>query len=574
MINVLQNFFVNNLKNEKANPLYYKLRNGTEIKETRRFMIFKGGVFKTNTYFNAFPLNFFIKNTAVKHIGVHVKFTGNALFKIVLLKSNFKKIYFETIIHGNVDNIFWIDGISDQSDFDLMYTEFIALEDSEVDLVEWVTDEDPVRNIHLAICCTTFNRQDDIKKLYNRLSNKEYLTKKCKLIVVNNGDPIDVPNTDFCKVIKNKNTGGTGGFMRGLVEAYKTHEFTHVMFIDDDAFCEPLSILKAINILEYAKDINSSVAGAMLFLDRPWIQYEAGATLMSFNIKSNNPNLNLCDVESLLTNSQTSSCSYGPWWFFIFPIKDGLKMSFPFFVRGDDVTFSLRNNFSPFIVNGICSWQESFDAKISPSVEYLAFRSFVMISLLYLETKPSSTALFRKVFSHIIKEAAGYRYQIADALCQSLKDVMTGPDFWENHLEMGPYIKALTSKAGKMDSYSVTNAPIIPNEPLVSKKRKLFALFTIFGNLVPSVLCRSGKTVWGLGARPFVAVGRKGIYQYSPENKQVFVFRRNSLRFFKIFFKSLILTSKLVLKRESITTSYKNSLKRFESPEFWEEKLK
>lgn len=68
----------------------------------------------------------------------------------------------------------------------------------------------------------------------------------------------------------------------------------------------------------------------MLYLDRPWIQYEAGATLKNFNIQSNNPNLDLRKLDSLLINARSTECTYGPWWFFIFPVLDDLKMSFPF----------------------------------------------------------------------------------------------------------------------------------------------------------------------------------------------------------------------------------------------------
>lgn len=574
MFNIIQDFFFNNLNNEKANDLYFKIDGGIILKKEQCYLLFKGGNFSTETYFNALPLKFLLEKTSIAHIGLQATIKGRILLKIILIKENCKKIYAEYQFNEGIADTLWIENVEKENSYDLMYVEVTALEDSIIKNLTWVTDSKKKRDIRLAICCTTFNRQQDVKRLFYRLSSKSYLTEQCRLFIINNGDPIDVPDTDFCKVIKNKNSGGTGGFMRGSLEARKARLFTHVMFIDDDAFCEPLSIKKSISLLEYAIDDKASIAGAMLYLDRPWIQYEAGATLKNFNIESNNPNLDLRESGSLLINAHSTECTYGPWWFFIFPILDDLKMSFPFFVRGDDVTFSLRNNFRPYILNGICSWQESFDAKISPSVEYLAFRSFIMISLLYLSHKPSDKILFKNIFSHIMREICGYRYQIGMALCQSLKDILSGPEFWASHIEMGPYIKKLSDQVGKMESYNIANPPQIDYEPLVSRRKKLLALITLFGNLLPSFLCKGSKTVIGLAPRPFVSFNQDHICQYSPENKAVYIFYRKPKKFFKICFIAFKLTRLLILKRQVLEHKYEESLKLFESMEFWEDVLK
>lgn len=574
MLNIIQDFFFNNLNNEKANALYFKLNGGVFLCEKQEYLLFKGGAFNTETYFNALPLKFLLDKTSINHIGLQTTIKGKFLLRIILVKDKCKKIYAEYQVEDDINDVLWIEDVEKEKSYDLMCVEVIALGDSVIKNLTWVTDSIKRKKVKLAICCTTFNRQQDVKRLYYRLSSKSYLTDQCNLFIINNGDTIDVPDTDFCKVIKNKNTGGTGGFMRGLLEARKSGSFTHVMFIDDDAFCEPLSIKKSISILEYAIDDKASVAGAMLYLDRPWIQYEAGATLKNFNIQSNNPNLDLRKLDSLLINARSTECTYGPWWFFIFPVLDDLKMSFPFFVRGDDVTFSLRNNFKPYILNGICSWQESFDAKISPSVEYLAFRSFVMISLIYMVHKPSNIVLFKSIFAHIMREACGYRYQIGIALCQSLRDVLSGPEFWANHIEMGSYIKKLSKKAGEMEKHNIINPPSITPEPLVSKNKKILATITAFGNMLPSFLCRGGKTIVGLAPRPFVAFKHDSICQYSPENKAIYIFHRNPKKFFKICFCAFKLTGLIIFKRSSLENKYKESLNRFESMKFWEDVLK
>lgn len=572
----LQKMFLNNLGNEKANSLYFHIKNGFYRNTSRDFQLFSGGIFDTNTYFNSFPIEFYLKHTSVRNIFLNISIVGNAILKIYGIGENLKCEINEFFINNREirTQSLAIGKSFDKTKVKYFYLEIIALDTCIIKNVEWETLQSPIRNIKLSICCTTFNRPDDVNRLIIRLSKNDDLREKSHLYIINNGDPIEETENDYFTIIQNKNTGGTGGFMRGLIEAKQSKYFTHVMFIDDDAFCEPLSILKAITILEYAKSNNDSIAGAMLYLDRPWIQYEAGASLKEFNIESNHPNLDLREESNLIENLKTRYCEYGPWWFFVFPIKKDLKFSFPFFVRGDDVTFSLRNEFKPFLVNGICSWQESFDAKISPSVEYLAFRSFIMFSLLYVKEDISSIKLFKYIFSHILRELLGYRYSIANALCQSLIDVEKGPDFWKEHVEMGKRLKQIVKISGSVECYDSEISPAIYSEPYVKVYQKIFASITFFGHIFPNIICKKGVCVLGLSARPYSANGKKYIEQYSPENNKVFRFKKKNKLFFELLFKSIYLSGRICLKKDKLRKAYNNSLSNFESIEFWKESLK
>lgn len=570
---IIQRFFWNNLNNELVNKLYYRIRNGYCINSEKKYIIFSGGYFNTNTYFNSLPTKYIFKNTVIKNIGIHISFEGNGFLKIYGRKNEEKILIEEKNLNSNL-NVYMINNIDILKDMEYIYIELITLDKLIIKNLEWITNTKPIREVYLSIICTTFNRQNDVKRLITRLTDNNIIKQKTKLFIINNGDNIDIQNTSYYTIIKNKNTGGTGGFMRGLLESKKNCKFTHAMFIDDDAFCEPLSIDKVITLLEYTIDDNETFAGAMLYLGKPWLQYEAGATLEDFNIKSNNFELDLRNDDSLLKNAINSRCSYGPWWFFIFPLKKDLKMSFPFFVRGDDVTFSLRNNFSPYVLNGVCSWQESFDAKISPTVEYLAFRSFIMIALLYNKVTISKKILFKKILVHLLRELCSFRYPIVKALCQAIRDVMEGPKFWEQHIEMGKYLKQMNNDIGKIDNYKVNDVPTIYEEKVIKKYSKLYNIITCFGHIIPNCFCKKSACVWGLSARPYVATGRKSIEQYCPEKKAIFIFKKNNLEFFKLLIKAIYLSFSLVNKRNYLVKKYVNSLKKFETVNFWEEILK
>ncbi|EBP4151685.1 glycosyltransferase family 2 protein, partial [Salmonella enterica] len=120
-----------------------------------------------------------------------------------------------------------------------------------------------------------------VTKTINRI-NKTLLTQsefkdRFKLIVVNNGEAINHPSGNGVMVINNENLGGSGGFMRGLIEAGKINDVKHVIFMDDDGSCEIESICRTHAFLLMAKDKNTVVTGCMLFEDNPAIIHESGA---------------------------------------------------------------------------------------------------------------------------------------------------------------------------------------------------------------------------------------------------------------------------------------------------------
>ena len=85
MVNVIQDFFFNNLNNEKANELYFKITKGTTLKQENSYFLFKGGVFSTDTYFNSLPLKFLLSKTMIKHIGLHAHIEGKILLRFILI---------------------------------------------------------------------------------------------------------------------------------------------------------------------------------------------------------------------------------------------------------------------------------------------------------------------------------------------------------------------------------------------------------------------------------------------------------------------------------------------------------
>lgn len=77
----------------------------------------------------------------------------------------------------------------------------------------------------------------------NILDNPEY-KDKILFTVVDNSKNITNEEASGVNIIPNENTGGSGGFMRGLLHYENDTNATHVLFMDDDASCETESITR------------------------------------------------------------------------------------------------------------------------------------------------------------------------------------------------------------------------------------------------------------------------------------------------------------------------------------------
>ena len=302
---------------------------------------------------------------------------------------------------------------------------------------EWITRCPPRRAVSLAAVITTYGRQRLVRQAIAAFTNHicgEAPLGSVELYVIDNEGTLEPTRSKDLTIIRNLNLGGAGGFTRGLLEASDAGRFSHVLFMDDDATCEAESVRRTIALLAYLTDAKAAVAGAMLLADRPCIQHEKGALLdRSGRPKqcwlSNKHDKDLTRLEALCDNERDEPVNYGGWWFFAFPLAAVEKLPFPFFVRGDDVHFSLSNRFPVVTLNGIATWCDSFGTKLGPATEYLTYRAWLALSLMHGTRKAA-----RRTLSLCLKtaETCAYRFDYAtmDAILEAVDDVMRGPEMF------------------------------------------------------------------------------------------------------------------------------------------------
>ena len=141
-----------------------------------------------------------------------------------------------------------------------------ALEETQVvDFYYW-TNTPPTNKVKLGIVITHFNRQKyvlpAIARLKEQLLDLPEFKDRVSLFVVDNSQ--NLPPIENVTIIPNENLGGAGGFSRGLLTLKESKDYTHCLFMDDDASCEVDGIKRTLALLTYAKDKELAVGGAML----------------------------------------------------------------------------------------------------------------------------------------------------------------------------------------------------------------------------------------------------------------------------------------------------------------------
>ncbi len=305
---------------------------------------------------------------------------------------------------------------------------------------DWLVQSRRARHVKIGAVITTFKRNDAVQASTARLAdymeaNPDIGDRLSVFVVDNGGDTDAAPGA---RVIKNRNLGGAGGFTRGLLEHRKDPDVTHVLFMDDDAEFFPENLRRTLAVLRLARPKNTAVAGTMLPASKRWQVWENTAIfdklcrpiLQGLNLRKFE---NVLELARPLTGVQGR---YAGWWYFCFPLSHVKRLAFPFFVRGDDVWFSLANDFDIRTVLGVCSHQDDFVSKRSPLTAYLDARYHV-IQMLAHDGLPSDAATLKDQLTFLYRQwNESYHYGAAAAVIEAIEDVCKGPEFFDEDPEM------------------------------------------------------------------------------------------------------------------------------------------
>lgn len=255
-----------------------------------------------------------------------------------------------------------------------------------------------VNEICLAVNICTYHRKEFIEKNLRQLMQSKFFDPLDKryfahlhVFITDNASELHILNKTFVHMFHNGNTGGAGGFQRGLEEIRKSGiAFSHVVFMDDDVTFLNETFYRLFDFLCYLKQeyAGEVVAGRMFRQDKPWIQYTAveiwnAGELGHVGFQQDMSDAGFHGNTEKLVNDN-SLAEYGGWWLCCFPMGFCMQNDIlPFFIHCDDVEYGLRHGGKPIVINGVQVWHETFEKRQTPLILYYDIRNTLFVNQIY-----------------------------------------------------------------------------------------------------------------------------------------------------------------------------------------------
>ncbi len=238
-------------------------------------------------------------------------------------------------------------------------------------------------------------------------------------------------------VIPNANTGGAGGFGRGMKEAIKRRnelKLTHLLMMDDDAVFDPEIFVRLYGFLFTLKDEyrGITVGGGLMREDYPYIQHAAGEWYRGFKVYNDHLMADMREFDTCTSDWMTSPVHdpkiYGAWWCCCYHMdavsEDTLPL--PIFVHHDDIQFGLKHRDRGIIfLNGICVWHQGFELVFPGVKQYYNMRNTLISSVLY-EPEYLQKHLKLWAIKRYIGMLVSYRYGDCEFVYKGLMDFLKG----------------------------------------------------------------------------------------------------------------------------------------------------
>lgn len=454
-----------------------------------------------------------------------------------------------------------------------------------------------MRNIRMAIDICTFRRETFVEKnlsLLNArfLENPESpLYNGLEVFVSDNAGTLDIDrlSSDKIHIVRNKNTGGAGGFTRGLMEISEAKEekgITHALLMDDDILIEPEAIYRTFMLLSCIKEqyFDAFVGGAMLRLDHRNIQVESGAVWAGGSIVSHKSGLNLVDCGACLFNELEENAQFNAWWYCAFPIdivnSDNLPL--PIFIRGDDVEYGLRNMKRLILMNGICVWHEPFENKYSSFLFYYILRNRLIDNSLHNMTIPKQQFI-DLLKTQVMEQVRLYRYKNANLLMRGVEDFLCGVN-WLAEQDGEALHKEIMGEGYRLQYLEDMEEQVYFSYPLYedslqaqnpkTRKYKFLHKYTTNGIFyLPTSGVRPFNIVPVVGAKDINVYRTETVLNYDYNSRKGFITHRDPDQAAETIKRLKGLCRRLEQEYDSAVKDYADNGRRLMSREFWEKYL-
>lgn len=242
-------------------------------------------------------------------------------------------------------------------------------------------------------------------------------------------------------IIPNMNTGGSGGFSRGMIEAMNRREelgLTHLLLMDDDAVFDPDLFVRLYGFLSFLKTEYRRIAvgGALFREDYPYIQHASGEWFENFLIINEHPLTDMRSFDNVSAEWMTSTAHekdrYGAWWCCCYPMEVITKenLPLPLFVHHDDIQFGMRLSPDNGVVflNGINVWHQGFETTFTGVKQYYNTRNeLISMKMYYPGTSVWSVKL--RLVRRLVGSLVCMRYGDIELIHRAVQDYQKGADW-------------------------------------------------------------------------------------------------------------------------------------------------
>lgn len=469
-----------------------------------------------DTYFNMFSLRTWKTYTAVTNVFLELRMRGKCRVRLYALDSHNRE---EQLAEHALDvpEMTTVRLPFPETDAQMLFWTLERGDDLFFEEAWYACDvpENARRDVHIAVVTCTFRREAYIRKNVPLLQSVPDLypdlAGRMSIHIVDNGRTLRPGEFERHDTFlhPNPNVGGAGGFARGILEALDRHDgTTHIMLMDDDVAFLPESLFRAFRLLEFCRPEyhGAFLGGAMLDARKKHIQH-ANAEYLNTDVmfvRSVHPGYDLSERHLCLANDTVEQVEnqYHAWWFFLFPVQavEDRGLPYPFFVRLDDVEFSLRKPMYLLYVNGICLWHEPFYTKASNFFIYLHLRNMFILGSLHYQAALAKGPLIKQWVFFFLEAILSFDYKTAGAVADAVEDFLRGPEqfkdpaFGERILQEQ---RRNQETEHPLEEFPEVSRPVdlraLEHTNRLKGLRRLLAGITLNGNLLPPCL-RKRKT--------------------------------------------------------------------------------
>lgn len=444
------------LLSENADGLYSHSSGKIRYKNDNSVIFEKNAEWSSNAYLNAFSIGKWCTYCDLRKITLHLCLKGKFLVQVFCVyidhnrKQCRKKVAGGRVEAADGDVIKYDIPVQQQG---VIYFSLKALTDQAICHSAFFEGETGVeRDIMLALNICTYKREAYLMRnlellCRSFLENKDsVLYGHLQVFITDNGStlPIETLQNDHVHICHNPNVGGAGGFARGLIEidkAKREKNITHVIFMDDDVEILTEGLIRTYTMLRCLKPQYRSdfIAGAMLRLDKRYIQHENGAVWNGGKCHFVNRGLNLRQFFNVVWNELEQKRDYAAWWYCCVPVADVRKdnLPIPVFIHEDDVEYSLRNAENIITMNGISVWHPVMEHKRVSSNEYYNLRNMLIVNAQYCPNF-GKKQMAKTMVVRLLMSLLRYRYKDMELVYQALADFCKGPE-WLMQVDAAAY---------------------------------------------------------------------------------------------------------------------------------------